>query len=318
MVAGMSTLTATPTAAPVITVGPPAATPPPTFPLAAASPRCPLGIVRNERAEVYHATPAVGIHRLSTFGMAHPALYHWRHIQGNEKVDTPSMQLGRATHVFLLEGPEAFERDYVVVPEDMDFTTKEGKSWKKSHEEGPDKHKDIIKHKDFVNVERMRIGFQANPDVQERLMDGEPEVVLRKVCGRTGLLLQCRFDWLNIDLREPLDLKTTSKEIELFQYEVEDRAYTRQVAWYSRLLAEVLEGRDGLPFEAFADIASNFMLAAQETFPTWRSQAFRIDLDRVRDADQKNQHDVLELARCIGSGIWPDNTGGVVTITPRR
>jgi len=252
---------------------------------------------------------------LATFGEGHPALYHWQHIQGNNKDQTPAMLLGRGTHSLLLEGPVAFATEFVVAPEDMAFNTVAGKAWKNLQAASG---KAVFKHDDFVNIGRMRTGFLANPDVQERLMAGEPEVVVRKVCSRTGLLLQARFDWLDVDSRMALDLKTTSKELEQFVFEVEDRHYTRQVAWYSRLLAEVLEGRDGLPFEAFADIAQNFLLVGQETFPTWRSQAFNINLDKVRLADNQNQGDLIELARSISAQIWTDRTGGIITLDPRK
>jgi hypothetical protein len=283
-------------------------------PIAPARPA--LGIIDGEPAAQYHSTPAVSFHRLMDFDPAaggSPALYFYRHIARQGSKETKALTMGRAIHCYILEGDAAFEREFVVAPKGTKFNTTEGKRWKEEAETGLNKGKTIISHEDFQDLPRMRAAAHANPTINQILSAGRPEVTVRVRDPINGCVKQARFDWLDIN-RQPvvaaLDLKKTAKPLEEFHWEVKNYQYDRQIAWYSRLLAEALNRSETpLPWSECADIADNMVNAAVEDFPTWRAQAFGYERGSMETCDAMNQRAFQQLHECSMTNTWPDLTG---------
>ncbi len=288
---------------------------------AATQPALPaLGIIYNEPSGLYHGTRAVSWHRLSKFDPAaggQPALYHLEVIQGKSHRGTKPKELGSAAHTLLLEGESAYQGRYKEVPKGYKFNEGEGKKWKTTFEQSLEKHKDLIKSEDAETVRHLECSFRGHPVARELFAQGRPEVVVRRVEPVTGLLRQCRFDWLDEERFGARDLKTTSSPIERFGYEVQEYFYHRQVMWYSRLYVEQLNNVDGIPFEEVEPFAKNFQLIAAETFPTWRIQPFDFDSETLRNADAANARALYELSYCYQNNVWPDASGATVTLTAR-
>ena len=55
---------------------------------------------------------------------------HYQAALKNKIIPTPAMEMGTAVHCLTLDGPEAFEAQYIVKPDGIKLNTKEGKEWK--------------------------------------------------------------------------------------------------------------------------------------------------------------------------------------------
>lgn len=279
-----------------------------------------MGIVYGEPDGIYHATRAISWHRLAVFDPAaggNPAKYHREVVQGLRSKSTKSKSFGGAAHTLLLEGERAFIERYKEVPKGYALNKNPGKAWKSTFQKSNEAHKRLIKAEEAETLRMMEINFRGNAEVREALASGKPEVVVRRVEPVTGLLRQIRFDWLDEERVSAADLKTSSNPVERFGYEVQEYFYHRQVAWYSRIYMEERLGTDDLPFSEIEPFAQRFPLLAVETFPTWRVQSFNFDSETLRNADAANQKALYELAYCYQNNVWPDGTGGTVTLSAR-
>ena len=86
-----------------------------------------MKIVENMPAREYHTSPGISASLLKSYAIS---AAHGRAAElGQLKGSPEAMAFGSACHAYVLE-PETYRNEYVVKPEGMTFTTKEGKAWR--------------------------------------------------------------------------------------------------------------------------------------------------------------------------------------------
>jgi hypothetical protein len=116
------------------------------------------GIYYDMPPEQYYGSPALGSSKLKAFAES-PLHYH----KYAEMEDTPALAFGRAAHMYVLEGPEIFKENYVVMPEGM---IRRGKDY--------DKLLERAEGKTIVNATE----FQHMLGMREQLMNSEAKVYI--------------------------------------------------------------------------------------------------------------------------------------------
>ena len=97
-------------------------------------------LILNESIEAYHQSACVSNSKLSTLEEGGPLLYYKKHIGGIiPQVVTDALRLGCAFDTMLTEGRSKFADEYVIKPEGMNFSNKEGKAWRDAHCPNKDK-----------------------------------------------------------------------------------------------------------------------------------------------------------------------------------
>ena len=184
------------------------------------------GCILNEPNDVYHANEAISHSKLSDF-ITRPALYKGKHI---DKViangNSEALRLGSAIHAIVLEGPEVFDSEYIVIDDDLSWRSKADKfssahalnealfeplSTSQVEEVALGKKDEIIAYfaelpgRIVLPPAEMAIIEQAYKSVmevelcRELLGAGCAEVVFRSEQIELGYQVQCRADWLNVD-----------------------------------------------------------------------------------------------------------------------
>lgn len=104
------------------------------------------GIYYDMPGEEYYNSDALGSSRLKAFTES-PLHY----LKYKDMEDTPALQFGRAAHCYILEGSEAFNEEYTIMPEGM---IRRGKDWESFKARHP--AKTFISKKDFKQIVEMR------------------------------------------------------------------------------------------------------------------------------------------------------------------
>jgi len=280
-----------------------------------------MTILENEPVHEYHRVPlvALGFHAmLESDPEAGGSLrrFHEKYIKGFVRTETDALKFGRAAHARILERRDlgsGADPEFMMHPEFYLNTRSEERPWNWGAgycEDWGTKNagKTFIKPAWVETINRMAQACDAEPDVSRFLSTGKPEVVIRHTDKTTGLLVQCRFDWLRLDDLSFGDLKTTCEEsFSQFPREAKNYYYDRNIAWYGRRLAQEM----GVPWPS--DRIQHRIIASMKVIP-WSAQLFRFKPERIAEADEKNQHAIVRLAEAWNTGEWPDDSGGVVTI----
>lgn len=181
-----------------------------------------ISIIENMPNAEYHASPAISKSGLDKIEKS-PAHYFYA-----EPEKTKALIIGSAFHDLVLL-PEVFKKNYIVKPEGLNLSTKEGKSWKAQAEsEG----KEILSHEDFQHINAMKESVFAHHAASKLLASGKPEVSIFWE-DEIGVDCRCRPDFIN-DNHIIVDLKTTTdaspegfaKSVANFRYHVQDAYYS--------------------------------------------------------------------------------------------
>ena len=109
-----------------------------------------------------------------------PALYH-RKVSGEiTESESSAFVMGRAAHCLILEGRNAFDREYVVT--DGPINPRTGESYgrnTKAFAEWAATEREIISGKDFSFLLKLQRGVWLHPIASELLADGIAEGVVR-------------------------------------------------------------------------------------------------------------------------------------------
>lgn len=165
------------------------------------------GIYFNLPAEEYHAQK-----RLTSTGIKNllisPTTF-WFNSAFNplrEEKKSKALDEGTIYHKILLEGSEALQRDFVVMPEsiaELNKNTSTFKLWKSAQPEGA-----LIVDRKYYNKIKTNIDYLNEWILPRILTDGYAEVSILWT-DKNGIKKQCRFDYLKQNLF--LDLKTFAK-----------------------------------------------------------------------------------------------------------
>lgn len=212
----------------------------------------------------------------------------------------PSLRRGSLLHTLVLEPDETGVR-YVVKPEGMTFSTKEGKAWRDAVPTGME----IVSTSEMRAAVRQAANLRAVPEVAALLGEGQAEVSFFWVDAITGELCKGRADWV---FRTPqgvilLDLKTSEDASPAgFAKACARYGYHMQAAWYS----------DGWKAATGEEVLGFVFGAVESAWPNV-AEAYMLD-DEAIDKGRAECRRLLNLyAECKSADHWP---AYAETITP--
>lgn len=236
-------------------------------------------------ADQYREADGLSFSMLKILSQKSPA--HLRaYIHGEKKPATDAMRMGSLTHSFILEPETA--KGFVVRPEGMKFTTKEGQAWKQAHEAMT-----IISQDDLKALKGMAEAVHSHPIAKRMLCGGEAEQSLFSR-DSSGLMRKGRLDYLQTKGNVVVDLKTCSDASPLeFGKNVANYFYLGQAYYYLKLCQLC-----GLEKDTFAFIAvekeAPYAVAVYQPPDDWLEAAGKIV-----------EADVQRYRNCLESGEWP-------------
>lgn len=144
--------------------------------------------------------------------------------------ETHTLNFGKWFHLGVLE-PERFKEETIIKPEDMKFSTKEGKAWRA---EADATGKEIISHKDWQLILNMEQAIRRNKTARDLLSDGEAEISgYWTDPSYPEIGCKMRMDWVNKAKRVIVDLKkTTDARQHQFTSLAYRLGYHLEAAWY--------------------------------------------------------------------------------------
>lgn len=210
----------------------------------------------------------------------------------NDK-DTPSLQLGRAAHSLVLEGPEVFNNEFAVCPT-CDRRTKDGKAiW--AEFQADNLNKTIVKEEDYIKILGMRAAVMDHPFASKLLKEGVSEQTVIWEDEETGIMCRCRPDRIPEGHNILVDFKGT-KDASAYGFDkaIATYRYYRQAAFYTEGISKVT----GDKYDAFT------LIACEWEFPH-RTSVRVIDPDYLAWG-RKEFHDLLRLEKeCREKNYWP-------------
>ncbi len=244
----------------------------------------------REPADVYHAKAGeyLSSHMLAEF-RRNPLLFHKKELGLIEDQDRPAYVLGRAAHVLILEGREAYEQAYAFggpinprTGQPFGSRTKAFREWAEAQ------GKPVLDDDQAALVENLNTSVQAHEHASNLLADGIAEGVIRaEYCG---LPCQARLDWLNPE-RGIVDLKTCDN-LDWLQMDARSYGYVYQLAFY-RSLAATLTG-ERLPV---------YMIAVEKREPL-RTGVWRMSEEVLGLAQKENEEAIARLIACREKDEW--------------
>lgn len=247
-------------------------------------------------------SPAVSGSDLVNLDSECPAYAHafWRgNLARDRSEDTDATSFGTAAHAYILEGEEAFFSRYVVKPEGLNLSTKEGRAWKAENEGA-----EFIGFEAFKRICRMRAGLFKHPDARRILKaGGTPELTMVARDPATGLWLLARPDLfieragmlVNLKTARNLAASDFERQVWALRYYLSD-AFVRYVA----KLCGVAK-----PSHAFLVVGNEaphlgYVAALKADAAEWGDRQVRLLLN--------------QFAACVESGVWPSYSDGVLEI----
>lgn len=205
------------------------------------------------------------------------------------------MTIGTATHCKTLEGEKTFESSFVLKPDHIKYTTKEGREWRDSQKrktilsnDGNDRQWDSV----IGMTESLRRMDWFNPDQPDYRKFNEVSFYWEE----QGIPCKARLDRIVVtdDEVHVIDLKTTdSISVEKFQSKAVDLGYDFQAGWYTHA-AEVIYKRP-----------ARFTFVAIERNEPWSIGIFEVPPEMLAEARRKNELALSTLRNCLDSGEWP-------------
>lgn len=261
----------------------------------------PMGLVRDMPPERYHATNAMSAGGLKRMKQS-PAHFYGMQLDPNrpEPGDpTPAMKNGTLVHTALFE-PDRVAARYVVKPEGMNFSTKEGKAWRDAQT------LEIVEDAQMRTALAQAAAVRAVPDLAALLADGYGEASAFWIDPETGELCKCRPDWTSPagDGVILVDGKTCQDAgPDGFGRAIWNMDYHLQAAWYS----------DG--FEAATGLrVHGFVFAAVESAWPHVAAPYMLGDDVLDAARRENRRLLNRYAECKRTGIWPGYASAIQLI----
>jgi len=260
------------------------------------------GIIRGESNYDYHKTEAISSSMLKGF-ISDPRAYYGTYVSGEHRPqrNTNAFDIGSAFHSLALEGTQAFQKEFYVVPEGVGKVRKADKALRAELKEA-NPYKTELAYKDYDLCIKMLEGIRDNEFVSNILSDGEPEVGFR--VNYDGLTYQCRADWLvdnNGDSWSVVDLKTTSSPLEKITDDIIKYHYNIQAAFY----AWVIEKTTGLPVTNWS------FVFCEKNYP-YQSMSVELGPAVMDAANRKMEAAREELETCYLTNNFPKQTTNIV------
>lgn len=260
------------------------------------------GLHRNVPMETYHGNCAPGV---SVSGSVLFALHegcpakalakHYLSPWPREDDATEAKSFGTAANTYLIEGEEAFAARYAVKPEDMNFSTNEGKAWKAENA-----GKEIVTFAEFEKITGMAVGLRMNEGTAGAFTEGEAEVTAIWKDAETGIYLKARPDWLRPRLA--INYKTAkSVAREKWMRQAWDLGYCVSAA----VTVDVLKALGHPVFYSFV---------CQEKTVPYLAKARVLSDDHLQGGRMIYRRALRSFADCIAAGKWDGYGDDVETI----
>lgn len=252
-----------------------------------------LDFLIREPEDVYHskAKDHLSSTQLKTFRRCPKEYYEQKlGLMGGPK--SRDLDVGSGIHTLVLEGREAFDREFQFGGEPVNpktnkpyvHTSDKYKAWRAAQT------RCVLTETEGAVIERMAMAIKAHPLAMSLLSIGQAEGVIRtKMHGHD---CQVRIDWLNPEVETIVDLKSTIK-FSSFEWELRRRNYIHQMAFY---LAAVRMAT-GSWIEAH--------IIALEKEPPFRVGVWRINAEALLNAHIENVLAMEEISLCEAHGQWP-------------
>ncbi|MCB1965665.1 MAG: PD-(D/E)XK nuclease-like domain-containing protein, partial [Candidatus Accumulibacter sp.] len=218
-----------------------------------------------------------------------PLLFHKKELGLVQDQDRPAYVLGRAAHVLILEGREAYEQAYAFggpinpkTGQPFGSRTKTFQDWAEA------KGKPVLDDDQAALIESLSASVLVHKHAAALLADGVAEGVIRaEYCG---VPCQARLDWLNPE-SGIVDLKTCDN-LDWLQMDARTYGYAYQLAFY-RSLAATLTGQR-LPV---------YMIAVEKREPL-RTGVWRMSEEVLGLAQKENEEAIARLIACREKDEW--------------
>lgn len=205
------------------------------------------------------------------------------------------MTIGTATHCKALEGDDTFEANYVCKPDNIKYTTKEGRDWRDAQgrktilvNDGKDKQWDCV----VGMTDALRQLEWFNPNQKDYRKYNEVSIYWQDY----GIPCKARLDRVVVTDDEVivLDLKTTdSVSFEKFQTKMVDLGYDFQAAWYTHA-AKLIWNKP-----------TRFIFVAVERNEPHTIDIFEVSDGIMQEARFKNESALKILKECRMKDEWP-------------
>ena len=245
--------------------------------------------------EEYHAASRRGeylsSHNLAKFRESGPAYYR-AFMDG--LVPEPKREayaFGSAAHKLILEGEDAFLRDYVVSDGPINEKTGEpfGKLTKVYKEWLDSQAGEVISCADAAAIHAMDASVKSHPVAGRLFSSGVPERVVRAVYA--GKPCQIRMDWF--DDIGIVDLKTTA-DLDWFDSDLRRFGYVYQGSFYREVLVA-----------AFGGEAKPVTIVAIEKQPPYRTGVWTLSTEVLIEAASRNEAAINRMLECERTSVWP-------------
>ena len=250
-----------------------------------------LDFLLREPAEVYHAKSKEHLtsHAVADF-RENPLLYRKRQLGLVVEEDRPAFQVGRAAHTLILEGRDAYRRQYAFGGPTNPATGKLFDSRSKAYQDWAERQaKPVLTDRQAALIEELAAAVQRHPVASELLAEGVPEGVIR--CDYRGVPCQARLDWLS-PAKGLVDLKTCD-HLKYLEADAKSFGYLHQLAFYRALLT--------LHTDAVLPV---YLIAVEKREP-YRCGVWRIDPGVLAAAERDNEAALERLVRCRQQDHWP-------------
>lgn len=205
------------------------------------------------------------------------------------------MTIGTATHCKALEGDDTFEANYVCKPDNIKYTTKEGRDWRDSQgrktilvNDGKDRQWDCV----IGMTDALRQLDWFDPTQKDYRKYNEVSIYWQDY----GIPCKARLDRVVVTDDEVivLDLKTTdSVSFEKFQTKMVDLGYDFQAAWYTHA-AKLIWNKP-----------TRFIFVAVERNEPHTIDIFEVSDSIMQEARFKNESALKILRECRMKDEWP-------------
>lgn len=228
----------------------------------------------------YRAVDAINISSLKYMSRS-PA--HYKAALDNPREATQAQVIGSMLHATVAEPQRTH---YVVRPDGLSFTTKEGKAWRDSQTHP------ILTGDECDAVQAMYRALWKHEHARSMIVGATKECSFFDLHKPTGLLLKGRIDLFNVDSQKRgviADIKTCDDASPgEFARSVRKWQYHRQAAYYMDLTKAV----------------SFFFIAVEKSAPH-AVAVYDLDDRAIEAGREANERDLATLARCLRTNEWP-------------
>jgi len=209
---------------------------------------------------------------------------------------TLTMQIGSALHCLVLEGKEEFDRNYILKPDGISLTTKEGKEWKAAAGK-----KTVLSTSDQYSswnaVHGMAESLQRLEWFNPNQVDYRKFNELSIYWEADGIDCKCRLDRLVFtpESGQILDLKTTDSvnSNDFLRKVIGSMNYLFQSAWYSEAV------------EAAFEVPATFIFIGIERTAPYATKIFEISKDMLDEGKRQTRAARRILRSCLQDKQWP-------------